>query len=115
MTQLKNAFFLFGFVLFFSFSSEAQVDIYQSDAYSVEEMCAREAEQNAEFDYTEAYDSCLANNRERPMYQSDSAVDGSAENTEYVATEESNEPEQESYYEPPQNHDEQYHPEVTYE
>lgn len=52
--------------------SIAQVDIYQSDAYSVEEMCAREAEQNESADYSEAYDSCIENNRDKPMYQSES-------------------------------------------
>ena len=51
--------------------SFAQIDIYQSDAYSVEEMCAREAEQSTEMDYTEAYEYCIQKNSERPMYQSD--------------------------------------------
>lgn len=48
----------------------AQVDIYQSDAYSVEEMCAREAEQHTTSDYDNAYDDCLNKNRDEPMYQS---------------------------------------------
>lgn len=46
-----------------------QIDIYQSDAYSVEEMCAREAEQSTEMNYTEAYESCISKNSEKPMYQ----------------------------------------------
>ncbi len=49
----------------------AQVDIYQSDAYSVEEMCAREAEQHTTSDYGNAYERCLDKNRDKPMYQSD--------------------------------------------
>lgn len=59
----------------------AQVDIYQSDAYSVEEMCAREAEQNADQDYSEAYDMCISNNRDKPMYQPDSADSTEIEET----------------------------------
>lgn len=53
----------------------AQVDIYQSDAYSVEEMCAREAEQNATPDYSTAYDQCLEKNRDNPMYRPGSEND----------------------------------------
>ncbi len=48
----------------------AQVDIFQSDAYSVEEMCAREAEQETERGYTDYYEYCIEQNRARPMYQS---------------------------------------------
>ena len=46
-----------------------QIDIYQSDAYSVEEMCAREAEQSTSMDYTQAYESCIQKNSSRPQYQ----------------------------------------------
>lgn len=46
-----------------------QIDIFQSDAYSVEEMCAREAEQNT--NYTEAYESCISQNSAKPMYQAE--------------------------------------------
>lgn len=49
----------------------AQVDIYQSDAYSVEEMCAREAEQRDSEDYGSAYENCIENNRDNSMYRSD--------------------------------------------
>lgn len=49
----------------------AQVDIYQSDAYSVEEMCAQEAEQsNAEY-YSDAYEICIEKNRNNKMYQTE--------------------------------------------
>ncbi|WP_347331760.1 hypothetical protein [Marinimicrobium locisalis] len=48
----------------------AQVDIYQSDAYSVEEMCAREAEQAKATDYSSAYENCIEKNSNKPMYQS---------------------------------------------
>lgn len=47
----------------------AQVDIYQSDAYSVEEMCAREAEQATETDYSTAYDQCIEKNQNNAMYR----------------------------------------------
>ena len=46
----------------------AQVDIYQSSAYSLEEMCAREAEQSSIADYYAAYQSCITQNRDREMY-----------------------------------------------
>lgn len=49
----------------------AQVDIYQSDAYSVEEMCAREAEQSDSEDYGSAYESCIEKNRDNSMYRPD--------------------------------------------
>lgn len=49
----------------------AQPDIYQSDAYSVEEMCAREADQATTTDYTDAYETCVEKNRNKSMYQSD--------------------------------------------
>ncbi len=45
-----------------------QIDIFQSDAYSVEEMCAREAEQDP-VDYADAYDVCIEKNQDNPMYQ----------------------------------------------
>ncbi len=48
----------------------AQVDIYQSDAYSVEEMCAREAQQAEATDYSNAYENCIEKNRNKPKYQS---------------------------------------------
>lgn len=48
----------------------AQVDIYQSDAYSVEEMCAREAQQNADVDYSQAYEQCINKNQDNERYQS---------------------------------------------
>ena len=57
-----------GFLLMASTACFGQIDIFQSDAYSVEEMCAREAEQNP-VDYAEAYDSCIDKNRDNPMYQ----------------------------------------------
>lgn len=57
-----------GFSLAFSTVCFGQIDIFQSDAYSVEEMCAREAEQNPE-DYAGAYETCIDKNRENPMYQ----------------------------------------------
>ena len=47
----------------------AQIDIFQSDAYSVEEMCAREAQQSTSMDYTEAYESCIRRNGDKPMYR----------------------------------------------
>ncbi len=47
----------------------AQVDIYQSDAYSVEEICAREAAQPGTPDYSQAYKHCLAKNRDKPIDQ----------------------------------------------
>ncbi|UZJ42967.1 hypothetical protein OOT55_09920 [Marinimicrobium sp. C6131] len=47
----------------------AQVDIYQSDAYSVEEMCAREAQQSAEGDYSQAYEQCIDKNQDNELYQ----------------------------------------------
>ena len=65
---------LFTFVVVLSFmvctSCFAQIDIYQSDAYSVEEMCAREAEQSTALDYSEAYDACITKNGDNPIYQS---------------------------------------------
>ncbi|WP_027329306.1 hypothetical protein [Marinimicrobium agarilyticum] len=57
--------------LILSTSSFAQVDIYQSDAYSVEEMCAREAEQNDAADYSSAYENCIKKNQDNPMYHAD--------------------------------------------
>jgi len=45
----------------------AQIDIYQSPAYSVEEVCARQAQQNADKDYSEAYESCVTKNRDKPI------------------------------------------------
>ncbi|WP_024461079.1 hypothetical protein [Marinimicrobium sp. LS-A18] len=48
----------------------AQVDIYQSDAYSVEEMCAREAQQSADVDYSQAYEQCINKNQDNERYQS---------------------------------------------
>lgn len=56
--------------LAFSAPCLAQVDIYQSDAYSVEEMCAREAEQAKAADYSSAYESCIEKNSNNSMYQS---------------------------------------------
>lgn len=47
----------------------AQIDIYQSDAYSLEEMCARQAEQETTMDYNDAYESCITDNSDNPMYQ----------------------------------------------
>ena len=52
-----------------SAASLAQIDIYQSDAYSVEEMCARQAEQSDNTDYSNAYENCLQKNQNNPMYQ----------------------------------------------
>ncbi len=49
----------------------AQVDIYQSDAYSVEEMCAQEAEQSNAKNYSDAYETCIEKNRDKKMYQPD--------------------------------------------
>lgn len=49
----------------------AQVDIYQSDAYSVEEMCARHAEQNTAVEYNKAYNACIEENGGNPMYEAD--------------------------------------------
>ena len=49
----------------------AQIDIYQSDAYSVEEMCARQAEQNTEMDYANAYQLCISENHNKPMYKAE--------------------------------------------
>lgn len=49
----------------------AQIDIYQSDAYSLEEMCARQAEQETTMDYNDAYESCITDNSDNPMYQAD--------------------------------------------
>jgi hypothetical protein len=50
-----------------------QIDIYQSDAYSVEEMCAREAEQEQDtlMNYPDAYEACIGRNRENPMYRAE--------------------------------------------
>ena len=61
---------VFGFALATGTACFGQIDIYQSDAYSVEEMCAREAEQTPA-DYTGAYDSCIEKNQDKPMYQPD--------------------------------------------
>lgn len=61
---------VFGFSLTTCSVCFGQIDIYQSDAYSLEEMCAREAEQNTTMDYNSAYESCIAKNRDNPMYQS---------------------------------------------
>lgn len=58
------------FLLALSVSGFAQVDIYQSDAYSVEEMCAREAEQTDTSDYSSAYENCIKKNQKNPMYHS---------------------------------------------
>lgn len=57
----------------------AQEDIYQNDAYSVEEMCAQEAEQNDSSDYSQAYDECLSKNREDPHDQTDQDTASTAE------------------------------------
>lgn len=59
----------FGIGLTLSTAALAQVDIYQSDAYSVEEMCAREAAQTEATDYGSAYERCIEKNRSKPMYQ----------------------------------------------
>jgi len=64
-------FCIIGFALTISTASVAQIDIYQSDAYSVEEMCAREAEQNTSQEYTHAYESCLKKNRDKPEQKID--------------------------------------------
>jgi hypothetical protein len=61
---------VFGFFLVIYTVCFGQIDIYQSDAYSLEEMCAREAAQNTTMDYNSAYESCIAKNRDNPMYQS---------------------------------------------
>lgn len=52
----------------------AQVDIYQSDAYSAEEMCAREAEQHDSSDYSRAYEQCLSKNRDKSRHQPEQEV-----------------------------------------
>lgn len=62
--------FVFGFALATGTVCFAQIDIYQSDAYSLEEMCAREAEQTPA-DYTGAYESCIEKNQDNPMYKTD--------------------------------------------
>lgn len=49
----------------------AQVDIYQSDAYSVEEMCAQEAKQSSAEDYSAAYEICIEKNSDNSLYQPD--------------------------------------------
>ena len=49
----------------------AQNDIYQSNAYSVEEMCAQEAKQYSDKDYSGTYETCIDQNQERPLYQTD--------------------------------------------
>lgn len=69
---------VFGFALAAGTVCFAQIDIYQSDAYSLEEMCAREAEQTP-VDYTGAYESCIEKNKDNPMYQS--GPDGAAEDS----------------------------------
>lgn len=69
---------VFGFA-FATTACFAQIDIYQSDAYSLEEMCAREAEQNLA-DYANAYDSCIEKNRDNPLY-----ADADAQNSEESA------------------------------
>lgn len=71
---------VFGFALATSTVCFGQIDIYQSDAYSLEEMCAREAEQTPA-DYTGAYESCIEKNQDNPMYQSGES-DGTEPNTE---------------------------------
>lgn len=60
----------FGALFMASASSLAQVDIYQSDAYSVEEMCARQADQSSAANYDAAYEQCIDNNGDKPMYRS---------------------------------------------
>lgn len=83
---------IIGFTLINCALCFGQVDIYQSDAYSVEEMCAREAEQeqNESLDYGTAYDACISKNAEKPMYQTDridenqgSSKDGNVELEEH--------------------------------
>lgn len=64
------------FFLILSTVAVAQIDIYQSDAYSVEEMCAREAAQNNSIDYGSAYENCIKKNQNNPRYHSGA---GSAE------------------------------------
>lgn len=58
------------FFLILSTVAVAQIDIYQSDAYSVEEMCAREAAQNNSIDYSSAYENCIKKNQNNPRYHS---------------------------------------------
>lgn len=65
---------VFGFALATGTVCFGQIDIYQSDAYSLEEMCAREAEQTPA-DYTGAYESCIEKNQDNPMYQSGQSDD----------------------------------------
>lgn len=72
--------FVFGFALATGTVCFAQIDIYQSDAYSLEEMCAREAEQTPA-DYTGAYESCIEKNQDNPMYKTDES-DGTESDSE---------------------------------
>ncbi len=82
-----------------------QIDIYQSDAYSLEEMCAREAAQNTTTDYNSAYESCIAKNHDNPMYQSggggvevqdteESYADGTDQTETYSQNQDAREPPQ---------------------
>lgn len=101
---------IFGFSLAISTVCFGQIDIFQSDAYSVEEMCAREAEQDP-VDYAEAYDSCIDKNRDNPMYQT-AQNDATAQNTDESVWDDSNQPENaaqdEGYQDYSQNQDEGY-------
>lgn len=71
---------VFGVALATGTACFGQIDIYQSDAYSLEEMCAREAEQTPA-DYTGAYESCIEKNQDNPMYQADGG-DSAGQNSE---------------------------------
>ncbi len=72
---------IFGFAFAACSTAFAQIDIYQSDAYSLEEMCAREAEQNLA-DYANAYDACIEKNRDNPLYSDAENAEENAEQTE---------------------------------
>lgn len=56
----------------------AQIDIYQSDAYSIEEVCAREAEQASTNDYNEAYETCLTQQRDHLQDQNGETANGNS-------------------------------------
>ncbi|MGD8176007.1 hypothetical protein [Marinimicrobium sp. ARAG 43.8] len=58
----------------------AQIDIYQSDAYSAEEVCARDAEQASTNDYNESYETCL--NRQRDHLQDQNRETTNGKSTE---------------------------------
>ncbi len=64
--------------------SLAQIDIYQSDAYSAEEVCAREAEQDTTSDYSQAYEQCLEKQEATRRAEQEGAT---SENTENEASE----------------------------